>query len=1499
VAKKKKLNKRAVAILIAIGAAVLLAGATWSAKWWLPRDPAAFAAKGDAAFEANNFEEAEQHYKNACNYGKDPVYLYKLAKTQWEICRASPLSEQQKDEKIGQVIQNLRSARVLRPTYLEPQQMLCDVYWGRSPREFVHEANLLIGIDANQPLALYRRGVIRARESLRATEVDAALGDLAVEDIRRAMELQPDEPSYRRELVGYLLHIHWEPRAEKVFEDETRRDPNSVEIRIEYADFLQGAKRHGDALEQIEQAIRRDANDIQGYLARANFYQRLGDANFFAEARVSLEAAKAIDEADFRVYQQMARVFLRDNQVAPALQCMRDGIQRVADRLAKDPPAAQVARLRDSAWQINSDLAVLLLEVSQKQVPDALDQAEKALAEMDRLAPDHVGRARVAGLLAFHRGNLPQAYRFLSQAAREGSIDESAIDALIDVQMRAGMPGEARETLDAYSRGALGQRRAGLIVLKRAEIKMMEHDFGGAATDVNQVLRTAPANPQALRLRAILDVLNGSASRLPEDITLTQIQTGLLVDRVSQLISEKKNAEAISLLEDLHKADADNRQVTGMLVDAYLAAGREGSVDDLRKSLQTSNPAMASWVADEVNLHKQPDPNQRYAMRVERLDANSLTPIQKTLAMFRIAAQEGLTEIANKHMDEAIQLDPNNPVVIARAFARAIKENAQRKDWSQAQAWAQRAVAINADSVNGLGYEFELIDARLLASEPNQRAQLLSEGIDKLSRILERQPRSKPIRARLGDYYFFTNDFARAKAQYEQVLQVDSTFFPAVKGMAIVTAGKPGEHDGWVEQASRLPQGRGDPYIQGEAMAILERGGDANSVLRRIEARQKVLEREPENLDNIYRLGVLCEQAWRIAENANNAERSREMSARAERMFTLYLEKSPSKLVGARPLAEFYGRGDRLDALASLMNRLADEKDVTALRILSGDSLNYMDANRAEAAYKQAIEQGPQDPRPREALGRFYRQRGRWLEAARAYKECLALEPADRTALLWSAFALIQGNELAEAEKVVADLLARDAASPDAQGLLGMLAMKQKRYDVAEKAFDAALQGGNTNIRALLGRSRLYVIHGQIDKARGDLMIVRSVTRDPGVSMEYAQICLALGDVQSAESVYREVIAQQKDHVGAIAALSELYLDQENWTRLDTLLNDAMKRFPKEPAFRMMDAQRWKARKQMPQWLEALRQAVEIAPASSAARSAYMVALLDNQQWDKALAVAEESESKPSMAARSLAVKGRALARMGRSAQAPAVFQAALTASKSVGEISYVAQQASMAYETPRAACEAAGRWPAEANVPSAALKVFLGCLHVEARDYAVAASRFEEALAAVSAPSERATVGVYLGQAYYQAKDFPKAEKAFLDVLRVSPEEMQALNNLAYLYANDLNDAAKALPYAQKALEIAVGNANVVDTYGWVMVQLKRYPEAVEALRRGVMISPAQAILRYHLGYALEQAGSFDEALRQYDEGLRLPHDGAESQAVYNDLQAGADRLRKRLKPE
>ncbi len=122
------------------------------------------------------------------------------------------------------------------------------------------------------------------------------------------------------------------------------------------------------------------------------------------------------------------------------------------------------------------------------------------------------------------------------------------------------------------------------------------------------------------------------------------------------------------------------------------------------------------------------------------------------------------------------------------------------------------------------------------------------------------------------------------------------------------------------------------------------------------------------------------------------------------------------------------------------------------------------------------------------------------------------------------------------------------------------------------------------------------------------------------------------------------------------------------------------------------------------------------------------------------------------------------------------------------------------------------------------------------------------------------------LAKVEHASGNWSGAIDAYKNFIAIEPENVEALNNLAYLLSESANQPNEAFPYAQKAVEAAPGNAAVQDTLGWILYRKGLFPSAVKELENAV--KKEQAPLRqYHLAMAYFKAGD----RRRGDETLAL----------------------------
>lgn len=147
----------------------------------------------------------------------------------------------------------------------------------------------------------------------------------------------------------------------------------------------------------------------------------------------------------------------------------------------------------------------------------------------------------------------------------------------------------------------------------------------------------------------------------------------------------------------------------------------------------------------------------------------------------------------------------------------------------------------------------------------------------------------------------------------------------------------------------------------------------------------------------------------------------------------------------------------------------------------------------------------------------------------------------------------------------------------------------------------------------------------------------------------------------------------------------------------------------------------------------------------------------------------------------------------------------------------------------------------------------------------------------------EDMTVRFYLADAYLKAAKYPAAIVEYEGMLKKQPDNLTALNNLAWAY-QQVKDP-RALQYAEKAYELKSDNAAVVDTLGWMLVEQGKTERGLELLERAVSLAPDAQEIRYHLAQAWLKAGdrvkARDELERILSGGAKFPQEQEATQLL------------------
>jgi tetratricopeptide (TPR) repeat protein len=122
--------------------------------------------------------------------------------------------------------------------------------------------------------------------------------------------------------------------------------------------------------------------------------------------------------------------------------------------------------------------------------------------------------------------------------------------------------------------------------------------------------------------------------------------------------------------------------------------------------------------------------------------------------------------------------------------------------------------------------------------------------------------------------------------------------------------------------------------------------------------------------------------------------------------------------------------------------------------------------------------------------------------------------------------------------------------------------------------------------------------------------------------------------------------------------------------------------------------------------------------------------------------------------------------------------------------------------------------------------------------------------------------------------KDFEGARDAYEKVLVIAPDNGMALNNLACIYADNLNELDEAYPLARRAREVIPSDPSIADTLGWILYRRGEYTPALLALRESAAKLTSVPEVQFHLGMACYMAGYDSDAITAFQRALQLNGD-------------------------
>lgn len=166
---------------------------------------------------------------------------------------------------------------------------------------------------------------------------------------------------------------------------------------------------------------------------------------------------------------------------------------------------------------------------------------------------------------------------------------------------------------------------------------------------------------------------------------------------------------------------------------------------------------------------------------------------------------------------------------------------------------------------------------------------------------------------------------------------------------------------------------------------------------------------------------------------------------------------------------------------------------------------------------------------------------------------------------------------------------------------------------------------------------------------------------------------------------------------------------------------------------------------------------------------------------------------------------------------------------------------------------------------------IFISNLYSEAGRAKEAADAANKAYGLADGSERKQIARLTLASAQQSGGDFAAAETTLRAILKESPNNPIAANNLGYFLLERGIRFSEALELIKSAVEIDPTNPSYLDSLGWAYFKLGDLAEAEKHLRSALRYDPGSATINEHLGDVLLRSGRHDDAKQSWEKAQML----------------------------
>ena len=166
---------------------------------------------------------------------------------------------------------------------------------------------------------------------------------------------------------------------------------------------------------------------------------------------------------------------------------------------------------------------------------------------------------------------------------------------------------------------------------------------------------------------------------------------------------------------------------------------------------------------------------------------------------------------------------------------------------------------------------------------------------------------------------------------------------------------------------------------------------------------------------------------------------------------------------------------------------------------------------------------------------------------------------------------------------------------------------------------------------------------------------------------------------------------------------------------------------------------------------------------------------------------------------------------------------------------------------------------------------LFISNLYSQAKRGKEAVEAVNQAMSTAQSPDRKEIAKLTLASVQQTSGDFQGAETTLRDILKQSPQNPIALNNLGYFLAERGEKLDEALDLIKKAVELNPNNPSYLDSLGWTYYKLGQLGEAETHLKNALRIDGSSTTIQEHLGDVYQKQSKFEAAKSAWQKALDL----------------------------